>query len=216
MDNSKAAAKNGRPVFKVNKFFSIKMGWFTHDQHGLIPGHNLTPIYRDDRSPSIRNPDLAPFADLKDDTSGEPLLWKESDDDITGQDVRLSVWCDWHFHTLNESFQKLLPSEPNHELSHVDFWRQTLFVYCDAVESSFVGNQQQELPREITLEGTLPHYIEPRHIHYIPVRSTVIDIVRFYLKLSGTESGSFGEFDRGEVIATLHFRRIWLKTTIFT
>lgn len=211
LDNSNAATDKvteGRPYFKVNKGFAIKMGWFTHDEDGLIPGHNLTPVYYDDKAPAITQSNLND-ADLKSDT-GEPLLWQETIDTITGEkDIRLSVWCDWHFHNLRESFKvAFFPSpEPmiTHEQTHAD---KTLFVYSDLVKSSLVGNLKLPLLREIKTIGSQPHYMEPHHIHYIPVRNAVIDIVRCYFKLSGTESGDFAEFESGESIVTLHFRQI--------
>lgn len=199
VDNSNAQLKqNYNPVLRVNKYFATAMRWFTADEYGLIPGPNLTPFYINDTAPSLA---ARRYADLQD-VNSDPLLWKEVNDDIV-----LSAQCNWRFRNLNESFSKVYDLDPRSTRhAHVD---SGLFVCSDIVESSLVGSQRMELLREIQLkEKETPHYFEPEHIHYIPVRNTVVDIVRLYFKLAGTDSRKFAEFEIGEAIATLHFRGV--------
>lgn len=152
LDNYKVAVTTGKPVFQINKYFALQMGWFEKDiryvkgkRYELIkPGNNLIPVYRYNHSPADGQ---EKYADLKDD-NGVPLLWKEVN---KGQDIQLSVWCDWHFHNLNEAFSKFRYGCVN----------KTLFVYCDVIASSMVGDQEKEFLREIKCQMTESHSFEP-------------------------------------------------------
>lgn len=120
------------------------MGWFELDDQGtptgkLTTGINLVPVYPEQTAPNNKN-----VSDIRDPTDSTALdqLWQEFEEDHSGKKVKyikLSMVPDWHFRNLNYAFNRFIGGD-------VD---QTLFVYCDVIGSSVVGNQETDLLREV-------------------------------------------------------------------
>ena len=75
---------------------------------------------------------------------------------------------DWHFQNLNALFN-----------THVGAVKQTVMVYCDALECTIVGAQKHSLLRKVELErkGEGRATIEPLHREWIRVRNQHIESI---------------------------------------
>ena len=81
---------------------------------------------------------------------------------------------------------------------------RSLFVHCDAGTSRMVGNQVTDLLREIKYRPHETTRFEPQHIHYLPVRSKLMEIIETQV----TETnGDLVAFDKGQTLLTLHFKK---------
>ena len=79
---------------------------------------------------------------------------------------------DWHFRNLNVLFN-----------THVGAFKQTVMVYCDAMESTIVGAPKHSLLRKVELErkGEGRATIEPLHRKWIRVRNQHIESIEVSL-----------------------------------
>ncbi|GFX32826.1 uncharacterized transposon-derived protein F54H12.3 [Trichonephila clavipes] len=80
-----------------------------------------------------------------------------------------------------------------------------IYAYCDLVEPQIVGHTQAPLLKIIKVEGkdgevVNAHYTRP---HYVPVIRQQFQTIEMILRL---HSGDLVPFERGRVIAVLHFR----------
>ncbi|GFT16034.1 uncharacterized transposon-derived protein F54H12.3 [Trichonephila clavipes] len=80
-----------------------------------------------------------------------------------------------------------------------------MYAYCDLVEPQIVGHTQALLLKIIKVEGkdgevVNAHYTRP---HYVPVIRQQFQTIEMILRL---HSGDLVPFERGRVIAVLHFR----------
>ncbi|GFW96212.1 uncharacterized protein TNCV_571831 [Trichonephila clavipes] len=80
-----------------------------------------------------------------------------------------------------------------------------MYAYCDLVEPQIVGYTQAPLLKIIKVEGkdgevVNAHYTRP---HYVPVIRQQFQAIEMILRL---HSGDLVPFERGRVIAVLHFR----------
>lgn len=91
----------------------------------------------------------------------------------------LTRYVDWHFQNLNAMFN-----------THVGAVKQTVMVYCDAVECKIVGAQKHSLSRKVELErkGEGRATIEPLHREWIRVRNQHIESIEVSL---ATPQGNF-------------------------
>ena len=84
----------------------------------------------------------------------------------------LTRYLDWHFRNLNVLFN-----------THVGAVKQTVMVYCDAMESTIVGAPKHSLLRKVELErkGEGRTTIEPLHGKWIRVRNQHIESIEVSL-----------------------------------
>lgn len=80
-----------------------------------------------------------------------------------------------------------------------------IYIYCDLVEPQIVGDVQAPLLKIVTVKGkdgevVNAHYIRP---YYLPVVRKNFQTIEIVLRL---HSGKLVPFERGRVIAVLHFR----------
>lgn len=80
-----------------------------------------------------------------------------------------------------------------------------MYVYCDIVEPQIVGDVQAPLLKIVKVEGkdgevVNAHYVRP---HYVPVIKQHFQTIEMVLRLN---SGDLVPFERGKIIAVLHFR----------
>ncbi|GFV51104.1 uncharacterized protein TNCV_4743811 [Trichonephila clavipes] len=114
---------------------------------------------------------------------------------------------------LHKGFSKLLGFEPGEikgkvESSYIADPNASfplIYVYSDLVEPQIVGDVQAPLLKIVKVEGkdgevVNAHYTRP---HYVPVIRRHFQTVEMVLRL---HSGELVPFERGRVIAVLHFR----------
>lgn len=114
---------------------------------------------------------------------------------------------------LNEGISELLGFEPGEYAGNVqspfiadpNASFPVMYVYCDLVEPQIVGDVQAPLLKIVKVEGkdgeiVNAHYVRP---FYLPVIRQHFQTIEMEIRLN---SGSFVPFERGRVIAVLHFR----------
>ena len=79
-----------------------------------------------------------------------------------------------------------------------------LHVYCNVGTSSMVGNCVMDLLREIKYHSQETTHFEPIHIHYLPVRNELVEIIETQM---AEVNGDLAQFGEGHTIPTLHFKR---------
>ena len=168
--------------FGMNKKLALGMGWFFEDAQGsLWLSRNLV---------------------VKDQIYPIPMGWNnkftpktETLSGISTNMIYLNPYCTWKFVNINEAFQNILGSPS-----------RTLFVYSDVGESTITGNKLTDLLREVKFqrEGKGATYFKPQHIHYIPVRNLIIDMIEVQV---AETNGKLVVFGTGHTILTLHFRK---------
>ena len=94
-------------------------------------------------------------------------------------------------------------------LTEVDINRgcHTIFVYCNVVSESIVGNVRAPLLRAVTVRGvngTTTSETFTRPI-YVPLKTQSFDSIEIAIK---SEDGSLVPFAYGNSFVTLHFRHI--------
>ena len=193
IDNSNVhrSVKDQRPTIKFNKKLALKMKWFTDtgDRHyNLKLGPNLIMSFYDPTIPEV--------LDVVDDPGNQTIFWKD-----VGDDVQLSVFCNWRFVNLNEAFRN------NWQVDD-----RTLYVLSDVVSSSIVGDKTEDLLRSFHYKrqtGCDMFHFEPQTIHYRPVRKAFFEIV----ETTFTETdGRQVKFNSGDCTLGLHFKRDFLAT----
>ena len=134
---------------------ALKMGWIEEPSPGTFKlGPNLMQeFYSTDTIPT---PSDVPHADK------QPTFWK-----VDGGNLVLSVSCNWRCVNLNEKFRPSPEFTPTHPLH----------MYCNVGTSSMVGNHVTDLLREIKYHTQETTHFEPIHIHYLPVRNELVEII---------------------------------------
>ena len=162
--------------------FAFHMGWVHEWAPGRFQlGPNIVPRLHSDTAPD-------PI-----DTSTPGRLATKWTLDATH--FKVSMSCNWLFVNLSAHYRpekKLAPE-------------RTLFVHCDAATSRMVGNQVTNVLREIPYraDGTTTHF-EPLHIHYLPVRSGLMEILETHVTETDNQQVTFGP---GPTLLTLHFKK---------
>ena len=108
----------------------------------------------------------------------------------------LTRYVDWHFQNLNALFN-----------THVGTVKQTVMVYCYAVESTIGGAPKHSLLRKVELErkGEGRAVIEPLHCEWIRVRNQHIENIEVSL---ATPHGNLLVLPPGKTLITLGFRQV--------
>ena len=114
---------------------------------------------------------------------------------VDANGLKLSMSCNWLFVNLNAHYRPEKKWSPE----------RTLFVHCDAATSRMVGSKVANVLREISYraDGTTTHF-EPQHIHYLPVRSGLMEIVETHVTETDDQQVTFGP---GQTLLTLHFKK---------
>jgi len=67
-----------------------------------------------------------------------------------------------------------------------------------------VGNRGTDLLREVKYHTQETAHFEPIHIHYLPVRNELVEIIETQM---AEVNGDLAQFGEGHTILTLHFER---------
>ena len=196
MDNSKLIRKrfsgvnDPLPIFAFSQDFGVNMGWVRqNDQKVWQLGINLQIVYHGGRIVTRGQYDFR-------DKDGKNLYMRTETDGVTW--FYLTGRCSWRFSELNRMFDRLV-THPN----------RSLYVYSDVGGSSMVGNRFTDLLKEVHYprQGRGNVYYEPEHIHYLPVRREVIDIIEVNLTENTTVGEQLVKFKDGHTLLTLHFKK---------
>ena len=151
------------------------MGWIVEPSPGTFRlGPDIVQEFRSDTIPT-------PTDVLN--ARNKPAFWS-----VDGPYFLMSMSCNWRFVHLNVRFH------PTTELAPT----RSLFVHCDAGTSGMVGNQVTDLLREIKYQTNKTTYFEPQHIHDLPVRSGLMEIIETQVKETNGDPVT---------ILTLHFKK---------
>ena len=160
---------------------ALKMGWIEEPSPGTFKlGPNLMQEFYSDTIPT---PSDVP------DAENQPTFWK-----VDGGNLVLSVSCNWRCVNLNEKFRPSPEFTPTHPLH----------MYCNVGTSSMVGNHMTELLIETKYHTQETTHFEPIHIHYLPVRNELVEIIETQM---AEVNGDLAQFGEGHTILTLHFKR---------
>ena len=163
------------------KQLALKMGWIVEPSPGTFRlGPDIVQEFRSDTIPT-------PTDVLN--ARNKPAFWS-----VDGPYFLMSMSCNWRFVHLNVRFH------PTTELAPT----RSLFVHCDAGTSGMVGNQVTDLLREIKYQTNKTTYFEPQHIHDLPVRSGLMEIIETQVKETNGDPVAFA---KGQIILTLHFKK---------
>ena len=162
--------------------FAFHMKWLHEWAPGRIElSRGIVPILHSDTPPSPT------------DTSTPGRMPQYFTVDATH--LKLSMSCNWLFVNLNAHYRPEKKIAPE----------RSLFVHCDAATSRMVGNKVTNVLREIHYrpDGTTTHF-EPQHIHYLPVRSGLMEIIETHVTETDDQLVTFGP---GPTLLTLHFKK---------
>jgi len=81
--------------------------------------------------------------------------------------------------------------------------RRSLFVYSNVGRSMVTGNQVTDLLKQVRYDPEVID-LQPRHILYLPVRTTFLDIIETQVL---ENDGQLVDFASGVTTITLHFKR---------
>ena len=163
------------------KVLALQMGWIvelTPDMFRLGP--NVVQEFRSDTIPSS--------VDVLD-ALNRPAFWA-----VDGQYFQVSMSCNWRFVNLNAKFHPTTEFAPT----------RSLFVRCDVGTSRMVGNQITDLLREIKYRPHELTHFEPQHIHSLPVRSGLMEIIETQVTETNDDPVAFA---KGQTLLTLHFKK---------
>ena len=172
-----------RQVTRVEwgKVLALQMGWIVEpspDKFQLGPC-----VIQEFRSDTIPTP-----VDVLD-ARNRPAFWS-----VDGQYFQVSMSCNWRFVNLNAKFHPTKEFAPT----------RTLFVHCNVGASRMVGNQVTDVLREIQYQTNKTTHFEPQHIHYLPVRSGLMEIIETHVTETNDDPVAFA---KGQTLLTLHFKK---------
>lgn len=197
----KTSFKN--PGIWIHKTLAYEMGWFEDDLHESDPqfaiklGPNL--------SIKLNGPEIPATDDIKSHFTSDGqdsgvthsnrywIIPRWGDGRLMDY-IRLSLSVSWRFINLGFAFNNVFgPST------------RSLFVYSDVGASNVLGNEVTDFIREVNYErkGNGSYYFEPTHMHYIPLRKALLDIIQIQV---AEGSGSLVQFGQGVTTVTYHFK----------
>ena len=152
------------------KVLALQMGWIvepTPDMFCLRPC-----VIQEFRSDTIPTP-----TDVLD-AGNQPTFWS-----VDGQYFQVSMSCNWQFVILNAKFHPTTEFAPT----------RSLFVHCNAGTNRMVGNQVTDVLREIQYQTNKTTHFEPQHIHYLPVRSGLMEIIETHVTETNDDPVAFAK-----------------------
>ena len=100
-------------------------------------------------------------------------------------------------------YKKTTTAEREADLDH---GFHNLYIYCDIVESQFVGDSQVQLLRIVPVDGEDGQRVSKSFMspQYLPVSRKEFDTIEVNIK---RDTGEIVPFETGRLLVTLHFRR---------
>ena len=158
----------------------IKMGKLQNGRPGYVLGPNLRKEFPTEIVPTALDL-IIPQND------GDEIFYK-----IDPDALHLSAFINWVFTDLDRSYEEAFGHN-----------RRSLFVYSNVGQSMVTGNQVTDLLRQVHYDPEVVH-VQPRHVLYLPVRTTTVDIVETQVS---ENDGKLVNFASGVTTITLHFQK---------
>jgi len=158
----------------------VKMGTLDNGQPGYVLGPNLRKEFPNEVVPNAT--DLIMVAN-----PGDEIFYT-----IDSLELNLSCFINWVFTDLDRSYEEAFGQN-----------RRSLFVYSNVGQSMVTGNQVTDLLKQVHYDPDVVDF-QPRHILYLPVRTSVLDIVETQFS---EDDGQLVDFASGVTTITLHFKR---------
>jgi len=158
----------------------IKMGTLDNGQPGYVLGPNLRKEFPNEVVPNATDLIVAS-------NPGNELFYT-----IDSIELHLSCFINWVFTDLDRSYEEAFGKN-----------RRSLFVYSNVAQSMVTGNQVKDLLKQVHYDPNVVDF-QPRHILYLPVRSSVFDIVEVQVS---EDDGQLVDFESGVTTITLHFKK---------
>ena len=92
-------------------------------------------------------------------------------------------------------------------VSDLDQGFSSLYVYCNVVQPTVVGDTFVPLLRIVPVEGKTDHTVTRtyQNIQYLPVQANNFETVEIQI---AKDTGELVPFERGKAVVTLHFRKV--------
>jgi len=158
----------------------IKMGTLDNGQPGYVLGPHLRKEFPKEGVPNATDLIVAS-------NPGDELFYK-----INSQELQLSCFINWVFTDLDRSYEEAFGKN-----------RRSLFVHSNVGQSMVMGDQVTDLLKQVHYDLNVVDF-QPRHILYLPVRSSVFDIVEVQLS---EDDGQLVDFASGLTTITLYFKK---------
>jgi len=158
----------------------VKMGKLDDGQPGYVLGPNLRKEFPTEVVPTATDLIIGQ-------NDGDEIFYK-----IDPDTLHLSCFINWVFTDLDRSYQEAFGHD-----------RRSLFVYSNVGQSMVTGNQITDLLKQVRYDPEVVD-LQPRHILYLPVRTTFLDIVETQVS---ENDGQPVDFASGVTTITLHFRK---------
>ena len=191
------------PAIWINLTLALELGWFEEDEDKDDPqfayklGPNLSIQLNGYEIPSTT--DIVSFFTANGGVqhvahSDKYWIRPRWADGSLMDTIRISLDVSWRFINLDYAF--------SHVSNHSS---RPLYVYSDVGSSNVLGDQITDFIRAINFrrEGKGSYFYEPTHLHYIPLRKEVLDILQVQIAESTGELVNFGQ---GVTTVTLHFK----------
>jgi len=191
LDNSRTCLSlliNGKRVYPqmnigielAKKMKWVKMGTLPNGQPGYVLGPHLRKEFPKEVVPTATDLIIAQ-------NDGDETFYK-----IDPDTLHLSCLINWVFTDLDRSYEEAFGHE-----------RRSLFVYSNVGQSMVTGNQVTDLLKQVRYNPD-DFDLQPRHILYLPVRTTFLDIVETQVS---ENDGRLVDFASGVTTITLHFKK---------
>ena len=191
LDNSRTCRSlliNGKRVYPqmnigielAKKMKWVKMGRLQNGQPGYVLGPHLRKEFPKEFVPTATDLIIAQ-------NDGDETFYK-----IDPDTLHLSCFINWVFTDLDRSYEEAFGHE-----------RRSLFVYSNVGQSMVTGNQVTDLLKQVRYDPDVID-LQPRHILYLPVRTTFLDIVETQVS---ENDGRLVDFASGVTTITLHFKK---------
>ena len=189
------------PSVRISLELAVKMKWVEWRRYSIysekdyLLGPNLRKEFTKDRMPEP--------GDIPQETIGEfkqpnyEKCYYKTDEDY----LYLSMFVNWVFTDLDRSFDEAF-GDNFRRVYYLP--KRPLYVYSNAGRSVITGDKVTDLLREVSYNPEEIGY-GPKQIQYIPLRSDVVDIIE--VQVSESVDGSLVNFEPGDTVVTLHFKR---------
>ena len=206
LDTSKIAltdmARLTYPAIWINLTLALELGWFEDEdkddpQFAYKLGPNLSIQLNGYEIPSTT--DIVSFFTANGGVqhvahSNKYWIRPRWADGSLMDTIRISLDVRWRLINLDYAF--------SHDSNHSS---RPLYVYSDVGSSNVLGDQITDFICVIDFrrEGKGSYFYEPTHLHYIPLRKEVLDILQVQIAETTGELVNFGQ---GVTAVTLHFK----------
>jgi len=158
----------------------VKMRKLQNGQPGYVLGPHLRKEFPTEVIPTATDLIIGQ-------NDGDEIFYK-----IDPDTLHLSCFINWVFTDLDRSYEEAFGHE-----------RRSLFMYSNVGQSMVTGNQVTDMLKQVRYDPDVVD-LQPRHILYLPMRTTFLDIVETQVS---ENDGQLVDFASGVTTITLHFKK---------